>query len=403
MSNARDFVLRIRNHSSIGLYCGRNEGMPPEPLETGLRKVLAELHPGLHYISDSAHGVVSGEGPYQAMPLDFYFKQGSAEKLHSEMGMPNIPTMDSVRAMMTEPSLWPQGLSWGLHDFCLEGAQGGDSFRRTIDYAYGGAANVEEWVSLAQFVNYEGYRAMFEGQSKYRAGLLLWMSHPCWPSFVWQTYDYFLEPTAAYFGCKKACEPLHIQWNRVTEAIEIVNHCAGDVRELTAMVEVFNMDGAKQWEKTAPVDSSEDSATACIQMSYPSGLTPVHFLRLRLTRGGQTVSTNFYLRGLRDQDFRAIRQLPKVQLKAETHTEQRAGHWMLKTELHNASNDPALMVRLKAIREKSGDRILPVLYSDNYVSLLPGQHQTISTELHDSDTRGERPRIVVGGFNVAEQ
>ena len=102
-------------------------------------KSLAQLHPGLHYISDSAHGVVSGEGPYRAMPLDFYFTGGAAQKLHSEMGMPNIPTLDSVRAMMPEASLWPLGLTWGLHDFCLEGAQGGESFQRTIDAAYGGA------------------------------------------------------------------------------------------------------------------------------------------------------------------------------------------------------------------------------------------------------------------------
>ena len=119
------------------------------------------------------------------------------------MGMPNIPTIDSVRAMMPESALWPQGLAWGLHDFTLAGAQGGEGFRNMIEFNYGGAGNVEEWVSLAQFLNYEGYRAMFEGQSKYRMGLLLWMSHPCWPSFVWQTYDYYFEPTAAYFGCKK--------------------------------------------------------------------------------------------------------------------------------------------------------------------------------------------------------
>ncbi len=85
-----------------------------------------------------------------------------------------------------------------------------------------------DWVRLAQFVNYEGYRAMFEAQGKNRMGLLIWMSHPTWPSFVWQTYDYYLEPTAAYFGAKKACEPLHVQWNPVTDNVEVVNYSAGD-------------------------------------------------------------------------------------------------------------------------------------------------------------------------------
>lgn len=402
MRNVEDTVLRIRNHPSIGLYCGRNEGNPPKPLEEGIRKALAEKHPGIQYISSSAFGVVGGGGPYSAMPLSFYFTAGSAEKLHSEMGMPNIPTIESVRAMMPEPARWPQALIWGLHDFCLTGAQGGEGFRSIIESNYGGAGSVEEWVSLAQFLNYEGYRAMFEGQSKHRMGLLLWMSHPCWPSFVWQTYDYYLEPSAAYFGCKKACEPLHIQWNPVSEKIEVVNYSGGNVRGLTALVEVLNMDGAKQWEKSAPLESREDSVTSPITLEYPSGLTPVHFLRLTLTQGSNVISTNFYWRGREEGNCRALRELPKVNLEAATHVEQQGDRWLLTTELHNGSNRPALGVRLKAVRERSGDRILPVLYSDNYVALMPGERRTLRTELENADTRGEKPRMVVEGFNVGQ-
>ena len=91
MRNVHDSVLRFRNHPSIGLYCGRNEGDPPRPLDDGIRKVLAENHPGIHYISNSASNVVEGHGPYMAMPLSFYFTAGAHAKLHSEMGMPNIP------------------------------------------------------------------------------------------------------------------------------------------------------------------------------------------------------------------------------------------------------------------------------------------------------------------------
>ncbi len=400
MQNARDYIQRIRHHASIGLYCGRNEGMPPAPLESGLRKALAELHPDIHYIPDSAHGVVSGEGPYRAMPLEFYFTGGAADKFHSEMGMPNIPTIDSVRAMMPAANLWPQGLTWGLHDFCLEGAQGGESFLRTIEAGYGGASSVEEWVTLAQFLNYEGYRAMFEGQSQYRMGLLLWMSHPCWPSFVWQTYDYFLDPSAGYFGCKKACEPLHIQWNRAHETIEVVNHSAGYVRGLAASVEVFNMDGTGVLEKAISLDSKEDSVLTCLELKYPSGLSAVHFIQLRLAQGGRTVSTNFYLRANEPGNLRAIRQLPKAQLISKTSVERQGNRWILRTELNNPSSIPALMVRLKAVREKTADRILPVLYSDNYFSVLPGARESIVTELQDADTRGEAPRIMVEGFNV---
>jgi len=400
MRNALDSVRRFRNHPSIGIYCGRNEGNPPKPLDDAIRKVLAENHPDIHYISNSAFGVVGGGGPYMAMPVSFYFTGGAHTKLHSEMGMPNIPPVESVRAMMPESVLWPQGLDWGLHDFTLTGAQGGESFRNMIEFNYGGADSLDDWVSLAQFLNYEGYRAMFEGQGNHRMGLLLWMSHPCWPSFVWQTYDYYFEPTAAYFGCKKGCEPLHIQWNPVTESIEVVNNSGGNVQGLTAAVEVLDMDGKKQWEKSVTLDSQEDSADSCIKMEYPPGPTPLHFLRLSLTRGADTISTNFYMRGPTEGNYRAIRQLPRVTLEASTVVTRQDNRWQLSTELHNPSGIPTLMVRLKAVRGKSGDRILPVIYSDNYIALMPGERRTIRTELEHADTRGETPRIVVEGFNV---
>ncbi|HEV2464498.1 MAG TPA: discoidin domain-containing protein [Acidobacteriaceae bacterium] len=400
LSNARDLLRRIRRHACIGLYCGRNEGYPPPVIEAGLRKAISELHSDIHYIPSSADDVVSGHGPYMALPPVSYFRNAD-HKLHSEIGMPNIPPIESVRLMMPEKSVWPQGLDWGLHDFTLDGAQSGSTFRSMIANNYGGASNAEEWVTLAQFINYEGYRAMFEAQSKYRMGVLLWMSHPCWPSFVWQTYDYYFEPTAAYFGCKKGSEPLHIQWNRDTDAIEVVNYIGGNVSGLTAQVEVLNVDGSTQWSKTATLDSKEDSTASCIPMQYPDGLTPLHFLRLTLTHAGAPVSTNFYMRGLQEDDYRAIRTLPKAQVRATTSAAQQGNVWTLTTQLENTSTSPALMVRLKAIREQSGDRILPAIYSDNYVTLMPGERRTITTELKQADTRGEKPRIAVGGFNVA--
>jgi len=395
LDNLKDFILRIRNHASIGLYCGRNEGNPPKPLEDGIRKTLGELHPGLHYIPNSAFNVVGGGGPYRAMSPASYFRSVDP-KMHSEIGMPTVPPMESLQAMMPKSAIWPQSLSWGLHDFTLSGAQGGVGFNKMIEDSYGGATDAEEWVGLAQFLCYDGYRAMFEAQSKHRMGVLLWMSHPCWPSFVWQTYDYYFEPTAAYFGCKKGSEPLHIQWNPESETVEVVNYSAGTVKGLTAQVEVLNMDGKRAAQKTAALDSAEDSTSSCISMEYPPGLTPVHFLRLTLMRGTETVSSNFYLRGLEENNHRAIRQLPKPKVNAKTSSERKDNRWRLTTELRNDTAWPALMVRVKAVREKSGDRILPALYSDNYIALMPGEHRTIVTEVKEADARGENPAIVVG-------
>ena len=129
MANVTDTVRRIRNHPSLGLYCGRNEGDPPPGLESGIRAALAELHPDLHYIPNSAYGPVSGGGPYAAQTPRFYFKERATPKLHSELGMPDIVTLESLKQMMPERSQWPQSLDWGLHDFTLTGAQGLASFR----------------------------------------------------------------------------------------------------------------------------------------------------------------------------------------------------------------------------------------------------------------------------------
>jgi hypothetical protein len=304
--------------------------------------------------------------------------------------------------MMPAAGIWPQGAIWGIHDFTLKGAQGGSAFRDLIQKNYGGADNAAEWIELAQFVNYDGYRAMFEAQGKNRMGLLLWMSHPAWPSMVWQTYDYYLDPNAAYFGAKKGSEPLHIQWNAVTDKVEVVNYSAGDATGLTAHAELLNLDGSRQWEKTATLDSSEDSLVEAIPLEFPASLTPVHFIRLILRQGEKTVSENFYWRGVEENNFQALRKLPKVDLEAVTRTSRQGGRWFLTTELHNVSSHPALLVQVKAVREKSGDRILPAIYSDNFVALMPGERRTIQIELEDADTRGERPRIAFEGFNLGK-
>jgi len=400
MENAEDMVLRIRNHPSIALYCGRNEGNPPEELDNRIREMLPVNHPGIHYISHSAMGTVSGFGPYRAMPVKYYFEERATEKLHSEMGMPNIVTYESLQKMMPDSAMWPRGRMWGLHDFCLEGAQGGRSFVERIETNFGPIDNAEEWVSMAQWINYEGYRAMYEAQSKNRMGLVIWMSHPAWPSFVWQTYDYYFEPTAAYFGSKKASEPLHIQWNPLTDTIEVVNYSAGNVSGLTANVEILNLDGTVKWEQKTTLDSPEDSMIPCFGIEYPSGLSDVYFLRLKLLKDNRTISENFYWQGVEEGNFNAIHDLPEVKLESVTEVIRKRERWYLTTRMTNPTKYPALMVRLKVIRDETGDRILPVIYSDNYLFLMPGEERTVRMEVQHADTRGETPDVVISGFNV---
>ena len=395
LANAKDYLLRIRNHASLGIFCGRNEGFPPQTIDDGLRNLVATLEPGSHYISSSADGPVSGHGPYRVEPLRYYF-ENAPTKLHSEMGSPNVVEMDDLRRTMPESAMWPQGYQWPLHDFHEQ-----NPFTTAIDKQYGGATNVEKWVSFAQFVDYDAYRGMFEGQSKNRLGLLIWMSHPAWPSLLWQTYDYFFDTDAGYYGAKKAAEPLHIQWNAATDAIEVVNYNAGDQAALTAHAQVIDLDGSVKWEKSVTLDTHEDTTESPMKLEFPAGLARTHFIRLTLSRRGEIVSSNFYLHGKSEGDYEGIRDLSVAKVEMKTKIKQSGAQWQITSELHNTSKVPALMVRVKAVRSKTGDLILPALYSDNYIALMPGEKRTISISLEDADTRGERPRVRLDGYNLA--
>lgn len=402
IANAEDYVKRIRSHASIGLYCGRNEGFPPETIDKALRRIVKEEHPGIHYISSSADDVVSGHGPYRMLLAKTYFTlETGNDKFHSERGMPNVLTYESFLRTYSPEGIWPQSDQWGMHDYTLEGAQGATSFNEIIATGYGQPESAKEFADLAQWVNYDGHRSLFESRSKNRMGLLMWMSHSCWPSMVWQTYDYYFEPTAAYFAIKKASEPLHIQWNPATDEVEVVNYHAGLRPGLKARVQVLNMDATVAWEKEATVDSREDTTEKCIKLEFPDGLSQVHFIKLTLEENGKTISENFYHRSKVENNYQALKQLPKVSLRAQTQYDKGDdGEWKAEVTVENRSDAPALMVRLNIVGDKDGKQFLPIFYSDNYFALLPGETKVVRVHWKDVDTRGNAPLLKVSGYNV---
>jgi beta-galactosidase/beta-glucuronidase len=396
LDNARDYLLKIRNHASIGLYCGRNEGLPPKTIDDGLRSLIAELHPAIHFISSSADGPVSGHGPYRVLPLREYFAKAPT-KMHSEIGAPNVPERVILDKTLSQDGMWPVGAEWRLHDFHSH-----NPFATAVEKDYGGAQKVDEFASTAQFVDYNAYRGMFEGGAEHRLGTLIWMSHPAWPSILWQTYDYFYDTDAAYYAAKKASEPLHIQWNAATDEVEVVNYNGRDEKELEARAQVLDLDGHVRWEKKATVDSPEDSTLSPIHLEFPAGMKGTQFIRLALLKNGKPLSANFYWHGTTDEDYTGIRELAPASVRA-TSTMMRAGSkWKIATTLKNDSTTPALMVRVKIVRAISGDPILPAICDDNYIALMPGELQTIRTEVSEADTRGERPRVTVEGYNLKQ-
>ena len=402
IKNAFDYVRRIRSHASLGIYCGRNEGYPPKELDDALRQIVKEEHPGLHYISHSSRDGVSGHGPYRALIPRAYFErtQGSTT-FHSERGMPNVVNYESLCRMIAPERMWPIGDAWGEHDFVMKGAQRGSTFIEILHNGFGEPQSAKEFTELAQWVNYNGYRAMFESRSNYRKGLILWMTHPCWPSMVWQTYDYYFEPTAAYFGCMKANEPLHIQWNASTDEVEVVNYSAGSHKSLVAKAQIVNMDGSIAKEQECVIASEEDTTVKCFKLDFGGELSEAHFVKLVLSEEGKVVSDNFYIRGVEENNFKAIRTMPAVTLRKSVAVERgESGEWNAVVKIRNVGDVPALMIRVNTVGASDGEQILPMFYSDNYFSLLPDEERTVTMHWNDIDTRGNKPKVVVTGYNV---
>lgn len=396
--NAEDMVSRIRNHASLCLYCGRNEGFPPPTLNKALQRIVKDIHPGMPYIGSSADDVVTGHGPYWAIyPREYFELKAGADKFHSERGMPCIMNYESLKRTLRPEELWPQGNAWGEHDFTLEGAQRGASFNAMLSKMFGEPRNAEQFCSLAQWINYDGYRAMFESRSKHRRGLLLWMTHPCWPSMVWQTYDYYFDPTAAYFGCMHGCEPLHIQWNPSTNMVETVSlsnlHQSG---ESVALAEVYDMKGKLCWSKEVRTLILEDATQELFELAFPKEAGEIQLIRLTLKDSqGNVVSRNDYVRGSEEGNLQALRRLPAANIGyVFTPKEELDGELHYEATITNKGKVTAYMLRLKVVGE-DGEQILPVIYEDNYLHLLPGESRTLHVSMKKSDTRGQLPRLQV--------
>ncbi len=299
LDNARDYVSLIRRHPCIGLYCGRNEGYPPAALNTGLSETVKALHSDIVYIPSSADDGVSGHGPYRAVEPSFYFENPTS-KFHSERGMPAIMEYESLSRMLTSDHLWPTDDVWGQHDFTRTGAQGDTAFVGMVGRRFGGQAleSAGTFAKYAQWINYDGYRAMYEANNVDRKGLLIWMSHSAWPSLAWQTYDYWFRPTAACAAVRKACEPVHIQLNPASCKVEVVNSGLCALKNLTASVSAVNPEGESVYSKTAAVSPAEDTTTAVLDISdVPDGLC---IMTLTLTSAeGEILSENRYFRNFR--------------------------------------------------------------------------------------------------------
>jgi hypothetical protein len=302
-----------------------------------------------------------------------------------------------------------------------KGNQHGDLYPGIVAARYGKIANLADFVRKAQLANYEAFRAMYEGRNAQLfhpdTALITWMSHPAQPSFVWQIYHYDLEPMASYFAVMHASEMVHIQLNEANGQVQVINNKPEALAGLVAHVSVYNLDGSLAYEHETTFTAAPDAATNLGTIDFPANLSPVHFIELSLVDPLHLMvlppddphkstppiySRNFYWRALPDNpdDLTDLDKMPQVTLEAQSLGQKdEDGMRTVTVTLKNPTPNIALMAHVQ-LRRKSGERVLPVFYSDNYVSLAPDETKTIEIEAADSDFQSVDPLIVVDGWNV---
>ncbi len=409
MFNVREKILRFRNHPAIAVWCARNEGFPPKEIDDRLRVLMAELEPTRRYQPSSTSGAgVRSHGPYYwREPREFY--RITDDFFKTETGSMSVPTLESIKGMMPEKDWETINDDWAQHDFA-RGAQRGDTYPGIVAARYGTIANLADFARKAQLMNYEAYRAMYEGRNAQlfhqATAIITWMSHPAQPSFVWQIYHYDLEPNSSLFAVKKAGELLHIQYNESTGALEVINNTATVLAGATAHLTIYNLDGTLAAQQDYPVNAAADVATNLGVVTIPPSASAVHFLKLTLfDSAGKPVSENLYWHAQPDHqdDLTALNDLAPVTLDAQISQATIGDRKGVTVTLHNPGKTVALMTHLQLRHGASGSpgtRVLPAFPSDNYISLLPNESRTITIDAAVDAFKGEDALVLVDGWNV---
>lgn len=247
LANVSDRLLAYRNHPSIALWCGANEGIPADSVNSSMRNLVNRLDRTRKYIAASDQGDVSRGIGYSLKDPTWYFANLDYGFL-TELGTPTVPTAESMIRMLGKDA-WPVGNAlWDYHDYGIGwGNRATGNYTRAVSTRYGKAEDIYSFCEKAQLVNYETYRAMFEACNTQMwngtSGMLLWMSNAAWPSTLWQLYDSYGAQTGGYYGAKNACEPIHIQWNVKNGEIGAVNTTGSVSENAVAEWQVFDISG----------------------------------------------------------------------------------------------------------------------------------------------------------------
>ncbi|WP_348265103.1 glycosyl hydrolase family 2 [Telmatobacter sp. DSM 110680] len=432
-ASLRSQMLRLRHHASLLVWLNGSDNPPPADVESAYLKVESETH-WPNPILSSATGTpttVTGEsgvkmtGPYDYVaPSYWYFgtRYGGAMGYNTETSPgPAIPSLASRKLFLPDPEAWPPSGTWSLHN-------GGGEFLNlkvfdsAMEAIYAKPNSAADYERMAQTMEYDSERAMFEAYSRNKytsTGVIQWMLNNAWPSMIWHLYDYYLDTGGGYFGTKKACEPLHIQYAYDGHSVDVVNSTYADATNLRASAHVYGLAWNELYSAQSDVDSNADSAQRVftIPSSLFAGAERLFFIDLSLADPtGHVVSHNFYwvpgtltsfdwentdythTPAARHEDLTALAHLPAAQIEAHAEIENTVHGTQVHVHLSNHSKALAFQLRA-SVRTTTGGLIAPVLWSDNWIELTPGESTTLTAQLPEGQS--ETPAVQLDGWNVA--
>jgi len=433
-ASLRDQIIRLRNHPSVFVWLNGGDNPPPAEVERMYLNIEKELqwpNPIVSSASEKKAGA-SGEsgvkmtGPYEYVPPVYWLadtQAGGAYGFNTETSPgPAIPPRESLQKFIPKDHLWPIDDFWNYH-------AGGERFT-TIDVftdglnrRYGPASSLDDYERKAQAMAYDGQRAMFEAyaRNKYTStGVIQWMLNNAWPSLIWHLYDYYLVPAGGYFGTKKACEPVHVQYSYDDNSVAVINGTYETLRGTNVSAKIYSIDAKEKASRDAKIDLTADSSTRAFDLPKPDGLTPTYFLKLELHDvAAKLLSENFYWLSTKPDvldwarrndtvytpqkefgDLTGLNGLPKAKVAITKMVQLSGGNSTLTVTAENKSDSVAFMVHPRVTRGPGGDDVTPIFWSDNYFSLLPGERKSVTARFDIALLRGAAPELVVDGWNV---
>ncbi|WP_442680058.1 glycosyl hydrolase 2 galactose-binding domain-containing protein [Sphingomonas sp. ASY06-1R] len=405
LANAKDVVRRFRNHPSIVVWVPRNEGVPQPILNEGIEKLIEQEDGTRLYMASSNRISLQNSGPYNWREPASYFTE-HAKGFSVELGTPSFPTLESWKRTIPAPDQWPISDVWAYHDWHQTGNGAVASYMKAMDTEFGPATSLEDFERKAQMLQYVSYRAILEG---FNAGLwttnsarMFWMTQPAWPSSAWQIFSSDYDTHAAFYGTKKASEPVHVQMNLPDYKVIVVNNGRTPLTGATVHARVTTLDNTLVSERSAPFTAAAGLTADIFTLDLAPALQQgVVLVALDITSAsGEILSRNTYWQGRDEAAYRALGTMPQVKLTAAASSRSDGDDRITSVDLTNPGTTAALATKL-TLFGANGAQILPAYFTDNYVSLMPGEKRRIEVRYPANATKGA-VTVKLRGWNVVQ-